>query len=129
MPSAPHVSAAPAVAGTVALLAQEQPPARRGPGEFLVQTLPIALIVLAAYMLLFRPEREKLRRQQALLAGLKKNDRVVTSAGIYGTVAAVDRDGDRVTLKIDDDARITVTLASVARVLGDKADGAEPAAP
>ena len=99
----------------LAQAAPEQPP------EFvrtLVNTLPLALIVLTAYLLLFRPEREKQRRQRELLAGLKKNDRVVTSAGIYGTVANVDRDANRVTLKVDDAAKITVTLASIAAVLG-----------
>jgi preprotein translocase subunit YajC len=78
-------------------------------------------VLLAAYMLLFRPEKEKQRRQQELLSGLKKNDRVVTTSGIYGSVASVDRDADRVTLKIDDAAnvKLTVTLGSIARVLGD----------
>ncbi len=109
------------LAASCSLLAEAAPPNK--PPDFvqtLVSTLPIALIVMAAYLLLFRPEREKQRRQQELLAGLKKNDRVVTTAGIYGTVAAVDRPADRVTLRIDDDAKLTVTLASVARVLGDK---------
>lgn len=86
----------------------------------LLNTLPIVLIVTTAYLLLFRPEREKQRRQQELLAGLKKNDRVVTASGIYGTVANVDREAGRVTLRIDDAAKLTVTLASVAQVLGDK---------
>jgi len=105
----------PPVVAIFAAQAAEQPP------EFvrtLVNTLPLALIVLMAYLLLFRPEREKQRRQQELLAGLKKNDRVVTAAGIYGTVANVDRDAKRVTLKVDDTAKITVTLASIATVLG-----------
>lgn len=107
----------------VAVVAQAEPPGPQPP-EFvrtLVNTLPIALVLLAAYMLLFRPEKEKQRRQQALLAGLKKNDHVVTTSGIYGAVASVDRDGDRVTLKIDDAAnvKLTVTLGSIARVLGD----------
>jgi preprotein translocase subunit YajC len=127
VPSFPRVPPMPiispslvAASGAALLLAQADGPA--APPDFLrtlVQTLPIALVVLAAYMLLFRPEREKLRRQQELLAVLKKNDRVVTSAGIYGTVANVERDADRVTLKIDDAAnvKITVTLTSIARVL------------
>ncbi len=100
--------------------------AEAAPPEFvrsLVNALPIALIVMTAYFLLFRPEREKVRRQQQILAGLKKNDRVVTSAGIYGTVANVDRPADRVTLRIDDAAKLTVTLSSVARVLGDTPAG------
>jgi preprotein translocase subunit YajC len=66
-----------------------------------------------------------MKKQQDLLAAIKKNDRVVTSSGIYGTVASVDREADRVTLKIDEasNAKITVTLASLARVLRDGADG------
>lgn len=123
----PSFDAVPAVSAAVssqALLAQAEPVGPQQPPEFvrtLVNTLPIALVLLAAYMLLFRPEREKQRRQQELLAGLKKNDRVVTTSGIYGSVASVDRDGDRVTLKIDDAAnvKLTVTLGSIARVLGD----------
>jgi preprotein translocase subunit YajC len=88
----------------------------------LFSALPVVLITLLAYFLLFRPEQERRRKQQELFAGLKKNDRVVTAAGIYGTVAAVDRDADRVTLKVDDagNVRIGVTLASIARVLGDE---------
>ncbi|GDX94997.1 preprotein translocase subunit YajC [Planctomycetia bacterium] len=88
----------------------------------LISALPVALITLLAYFLLFRPEQERRKKQQELFAGLKKNDRVVTSSGIYGTVAAVDRDADRVTLKVDDagNVKIGVTLASIARVLGDE---------
>lgn len=108
----------------VALVAQAEAAGRQQPPEFvrtLVNTLPIALVLLAAYMLLFRPEREKQRRHQDLLSALKKNDRVLTSAGIYGTVAGVDRDADRVVLKVDEGAnvKINVTLGSIARVLGD----------
>lgn len=104
------------------LVAQAGGQAPRQPGglELLVTYLPMLLIVLVAWLLLYRPERERMRRQQELLAALKKNDRVVTSAGIYGIVANVDRDNDRVTLKIDDAAnvKITVTLASVSKVVG-----------
>ena len=110
----------------VVLLADAaHPAAATAPPEFLktlINTLPLALIAVAAYLLLFRPEQERRRRQQDLLGGLKKNDRVVTTAGIYGTVANVERDADRVVLKIDDAAnvKITVTLSSIARVLGDE---------
>ncbi|NCY02648.1 MAG: preprotein translocase subunit YajC [Planctomycetia bacterium] len=92
-----------------------------GPLELLVTYLPMALIVLVAWQFLYRPERERMRRQQELVAGLKKNDRVLTTSGIYGTVANVDRDADRVSLKIDDagNVKIAVTVASIAKVLGD----------
>ncbi|MBM4020810.1 MAG: preprotein translocase subunit YajC [Planctomycetes bacterium] len=91
------------------------------PLQQLLSMLPLVAIGVAAYLLLFRPERERVRKQQAMLGGLKKNDRVVTAAGVYGTVSAVDRDHDRVTLRVDESAnvKITVTLASIGRVLRD----------
>ena len=66
-----------------------------------------------------------MREQQGMLSSLKKNDRVVTSAGIYGTVAAVDRYAYRVTLRVDDsnNVKLAVTLASITRVLRDGGEG------
>lgn len=104
---------------TAVCLAQAAGGGQPGPPQIL-QILPLVAIGMAAYLLLFRPERERLKKQQAMLTNLKKNDRVVTSGGIYGTVAAVDRDADRVSLRVDDSAnvKLAVTLSSIARVLG-----------
>jgi preprotein translocase subunit YajC len=109
----------PALTVTCCLAQAAEPAADRPPLPF--QFLPLVAIAAAAYLLLFRPERERLRRQQAMLAGLKKNDRVVTSSGIYGTVVAVDTPADRVTLRVDESSnlKLTVTVASIARILGD----------
>ena len=61
--------------------------AQRPDLPFALQYLPLLAIAAAAYLLLFRPERERMRKQQDVLKALKRNDRVVTSSGIYGTVA------------------------------------------
>ena len=110
-----------AVPPLVSLLAADAAPS--GPLEQLFQLLPLVLIGVTAWFVLFRPEQERARRQQELLGSLKKHDRVVTAAGIYGTVLNVDRDADRVTLRLDEDGtvKIVVTLASIAKVLGDSA--------
>lgn len=109
---------------TVLLFGQEQGPAT--PGQLVLQVLPFLLIGLAAWTLLFKPERERVKRQQDLLTGLKKNDRVLTSSGIYGTVANVDRDAGRVTLKVDDasNVKIQVALSTIASVLDGSTESA-----
>jgi preprotein translocase subunit YajC len=96
---------------------QQQP----NPLELLVSYLPFVLVLAAAWFLLYKPERERMKKLQDLLAGLKKNDRVLTTSGIYGTVANVDRAADRVSLKVDEseNVRLTVTLASISKVLSD----------
>jgi preprotein translocase subunit YajC len=114
----------PAVLSVVApFLAADAAPAAGGPLEQLLSVLPLVLIGLTAWFVLFRPEQERARRQQELLAALKKHDRGVTGSGIYGTVVNVDRDADRVTLRIDEAGamKIAVTLASISRVLGEPA--------
>lgn len=120
MTAVPSCAILPLWAGICLAQAADQPAQ-----PLIFQLLPMVAIGVAAYLLLFRPERERQRRQQALLAGLKKNDRVVTAGGICGTVAAVDRDAGRVTLKVDESAnvKLTVTLASIAQVVS---AGGEP---
>jgi len=55
-----------------------------------------------------------------MISALKKNDKVLTSAGIYGSVVSVDDKEDRVVLRIDDDRGVKVAFskASIVRVLG-----------
>ncbi len=55
---------------------------------------------------------------------LKKNDKVLTAAGMYGTVLSVDEKGDRVQLRLDDDGKVKVTFtkASIVRVVNDPAE-------
>lgn len=79
------------------------------------------ILVLAfwGYFLLFRPQQQQEKKRREMIATLKKNDKVLTSAGIYGTVVSVDSEQDRVVLRIDDDRGVKVTFSksAVARVL------------
>ena len=107
------------IVAQLAAAADSKPSA--GPLELLITYFPMVLIVVAAWFLLYRPERERMRKQRELLNNVKKNDRVITASGIIGTVSSVDREQDRVVLKVDEssNAKITFTLASVNRVLAD----------
>ncbi len=84
----------------------------------------IALIVIGVlfYMVVWRPEQRKQRSARDQLSALKKNDRVVTIGGIYGVVANIHRDADKITLKVDDNTKIDFALSAISRVLSDGAD-------
>jgi preprotein translocase subunit YajC len=88
-------------------------------GSLGAMLMPIVMIMVLAYFLLLRPERQKQAQQRAMLEALKKDDRVVTFGGIYGVVTNVQREADKVTLKIDENtgAKLQITLGSIARVL------------
>jgi preprotein translocase subunit YajC len=72
--------------------------------------------------LLIRPQRREQARRRAALSALKKNDRVIAAGGIYGVVADVDREANRVTVKVDEatNTKLRVTLSSVIPLLQDE---------
>ncbi len=87
--------------------------------------LPLILIGAMFYFMLLRPEKKKQSEHKLLLESLKKNDRVVTIGGIYGVVANVQREADRVTIKVDEtnNTKLDVTFSSIARVIVAEPEG------
>jgi preprotein translocase subunit YajC len=77
---------------------------------------------LLFYFIVLRPQRREQANQRALLDNLKKNDRVVTIGGIYGVVTNVEREKDRVKLRVDEktNAEVTFTFGAISRVLRDE---------
>jgi preprotein translocase subunit YajC len=75
--------------------------------ESLSTLLPIILIGAVFYLLIMRPARTRQRKQMELMSGLTPGSRVMTTAGIYGTVVAVE----------DDDAEIEIAPGVVIRVI------------
>jgi len=85
------------------------PAQRRSP---LTQFLPIALIFVVFYFLLFRGPRKKQQQHKQMVQTLKKNDKVRTIGGLLGTV--VDIKDDEITLKVDESNNTKVKVASSA---------------
>jgi preprotein translocase subunit YajC len=82
--------------------------------------LPALVIIgFLFYLMIIRPERRRQSQQKSLLDNLKKNDRVVTVGGVYGTVTNVQRETDSVTLRVDEEtnSKLRVTLSAIARVI------------
>ena len=106
---------------TLVVLAQQSgdAPAQQ-PGSSLGMFVPLLFIVVLGYFLMIRPMRRQEQQRQALLGALKKNDRVVTSGGMIGIVAAIKEKEDEVTLKVDESSnvRLRVTKSSIVRILG-----------
>lgn len=84
--------------------------------------LPLILIVVVMYFLMIRPQQKKQKAHQALIASLKPGDEVVTSGGLYGTVAGVDEKKNSIYLKIANDVKVRVDRFSIARVVIESAE-------
>lgn len=76
------------------------------------------------YFLFIMPQQQQEKKRKAMIDSLKKNDKVLTTAGIYGTVISVDAKNDKVVLRVDDErgVKLAFTRASVGRVLEPSAD-------
>jgi preprotein translocase subunit YajC len=114
------------LAGVSALFAQapegEKPQPDLFTALFSSPLLLFAMLFMVFYFIVMRPHKREQAQRKAMLAGVKKNDRVLTIGGIYGVVTNVQREADEVTIKVDEstNTKLRVTLSSVARVLGDE---------
>ena len=62
-----------------------------GISDILIQLMPILLLVVIFWLLIFRPQQKRLKAQQAMLSAIRRGDTVVTTGGIIGKVTkAVD---------------------------------------
>ena len=94
-----------------------------GPGP-MAMLFPLAVMFVIFYLLVFRPQSQARKEHDQMLKGLKKNDEVVTSGGLFGTVVNVK--ADAITLRIDENVRVDVEPSAIARLVKRKAQGAEP---
>jgi preprotein translocase subunit YajC len=81
--------------------------------------VPIIVMFLIFYVLVFRPQAKARRDHDSMLKGLKKNDEVVTSGGLFGTVVNVRPES--VTLRVDDNVRVEVEPSAIVRLVKPKA--------
>ena len=73
---------------------------------------PLVLIFLIFYFLVIAPARKRQKKLQAVIDGLERGDRVVTTGGIYGEV--VSTEGGVVFLKVADNVRLKMAKSAIA---------------
>jgi preprotein translocase subunit YajC len=84
--------------------------------EAFVNTLTlvyIAVIFVAFYFLLIRPQQKRSKEQANLMASLKTGDRVVTVGGLFGTIERLD--DEIVEVRIADGVVVDIARSAIAR--------------
>lgn len=89
----------------------------------LMGLLPIVAIFLVFYFLLILPNQKRQKKLQQMISNLKNGDRVITSAGIHGTIISLK--DDYVILRVPpDQLKLEVlrsTVSSIEVVPGEQA--------
>ena len=87
-----------------------------GTSSTLVQIAPLALIFVVFYFFLIRPQQQKARDQKAMLASIRRGDRVVTGGGLIGTVSKVVGDNELL-IDLSENVRVRAVRSTVTTVL------------
>jgi preprotein translocase subunit YajC len=91
-----------------------------GVGGGLLSLVPFVLIFVIFYFMLILPQQKRKKQSDAMMAALKKGDKVVTASGIWGTITNMGK--DTVTLQIADTTKIKIQKEHIARLRGDEED-------
>jgi preprotein translocase subunit YajC len=80
----------------------------------------VVAFIAIFYFMAIRPQQKQRRAHAALLSALKKGDRVVTAAGIYGTVKRVE--DNIVVVEIAKGVSMKIARRAVAEIIRDQAE-------
>ena len=91
-----------------------------GQPSAILQLMPLVLIFLVSYFIMWMPIRKKQKALDELLGSLKKGDRVVTNGGFYGEIAKVE--DSTVILKLADNVKVKISKRAIAGLEGSPED-------
>ena len=80
--------------------------------------LPIILMLLIFYFLLYRPQKKAQREREEMLSNLKVGIRVITIGGIYGKIVSLT--DEIVTLKIAEKVEVEIARSAINGVAENK---------
>lgn len=91
-------------------------PGQQGEGSPnpLVSLMPLILMFVIFYFLLIRPQQKKQKDHQKMISELKKNDDIITTGGIHGTIVNVK--DKTYSLRVDDNVKIEISKSAVTGV-------------
>lgn len=98
-----------------AVYAQAAAPAAPSASEQMLHMVVILAITVGIfYFMIIRPQQKRQKETAAMLASIKKGDRVLTTGGIFGIV--VGTKDDVVVLKVTDEVKMEFSRASIVQV-------------
>ena len=90
------------------------PMAQATPGP-LTHLVPIFLMFAIFYFLLIRPQQQKQKEHEQRVKTLAKNDEVITSGGLHGTIVGLKEKS--VLLRIAENVKVEVERSAISEVV------------
>jgi preprotein translocase subunit YajC len=84
------------------------------PTNPLTMFLPLVLIFIVFYFFIIRPQKKKEDNRKAMIAAVKKGDRIVTIGGVHGTVTQVDETS--VLAQVDNNTKLRIEKSALSSI-------------
>ena len=89
-----------------------------------MEFLPLIVLAVLFWVLIIRPQRNRVRRQGQLLQALERGQEVVTAGGLHGRIDHVGE--DTVLIEIAPETVVKVDKRAVAQVVPEAAEPGDP---
>jgi preprotein translocase subunit YajC len=86
-----------------------------GGSSMLLQLVPFVAILGIMYLLIIRPQQQRMKDHRALIASIKRGDTVVTSGGMVGKVTKVIGDAE-LQVELAENVRVRVIRSTISEV-------------
>jgi preprotein translocase subunit YajC len=86
-----------------------------GAAQILIGILPWLAIFAIFYLLMIRPQQQRVKQHQATINAVKKGDEVITGGGIRGKVTKVN--DDEAEVEVAQGVKVRVIKSTISQVL------------
>ncbi|MGD1007263.1 MAG: preprotein translocase subunit YajC [Ignavibacteriaceae bacterium] len=98
------------------ILAMAPPPNGGGGGGSMYSTIIMfGAIFLIFYFMIIRPQQKRAKDREKLLSNMQKGDKVITSAGLHGTIVHIDE--KTVLLQVSDNVKLKYERSAIATII------------
>ena len=104
---------------SIAAFAQEAAPEQQQGG--IMSFLPLILLFVVMWLFFIRPKNKEMKKIEEMRKALKKGDKVMTTAGIIGTVTNIDETGTSITVRTASTTLTEFEKSAILRVLNAEA--------
>lgn len=80
----------------------------------LFSLVPFILIFVVFYFLLILPQQRKQKQHKEMLTKLKKGDKIITSAGMWGSITRLEK--ETATVQVDDNTKVKIQRENISRL-------------
>jgi preprotein translocase subunit YajC len=84
--------------------------------------VPLIFLFFVFYFFVIRPQRKRNLEEQKMRSSLRVGDKIVTTAGIFGTIMQIDDVKSVVSIEVSKGVSITIYKASIVETLTPKED-------